>query len=251
MSLPGDNNSGGVSEWPHIRIVHDSPQVKQLVLVSWRKSLNTVFTWIFLLGTVLSLVFSPKLPWRAFIHFQGVAQNDRKARKILLPAPVSNAPAGRLKGRKHILPIIWSDVSHPSLINKQTSLSDYSRSHPIKDIYTIHLTENKMVHEKAMLSAANNWVQNGCHICRQADSCRQQEAGHQMHHMGDDSVPVHMPPTQWLGTIGLFYYCHEQDFRVQGCLVIDWIWSLDRAFTMSILSLQPSTDSSGSLEFVM
>lgn len=108
-----------------------------------------------------------------------------------------------------------------------------------------------MVHEKAMLSAADNWVWNGCQICRQADSSRQQEIGHQMHHKGDDSGPGHMPPNQWLGTIDLFYYCHEQDFRVQGCLVIDWNWSLDRAFTMSVFSLQPSTDSCGSLEFVM
>lgn len=74
---------------------------------------------------------------------------------------------------------------------------------------------------------------------------------HQMHHKGDNYGSAHMSTDQWTDTIDLFGNSHEQGFRLQEHSVIDWIESVDRAFTMPALHLQPSDYSSGLLEFVM
>lgn len=76
-------------------------------------------------------------------------------------------------------------------------------------------------------------------------------AAHQMHHKDDDSGSEHMPTKQGTDTIDPFGKSHEQGFRLQGHFVIDQIKSVDRAFMMPALRLQPPDDSSGSLEFVM
>lgn len=70
-------------QWPDIWIGHDNLQVMQLVPVSWRRSLN----WVFLLGTGIFLIFSLQLLWKALMHFQRVAQNDRRHIKLLCQIP--------------------------------------------------------------------------------------------------------------------------------------------------------------------
>lgn len=105
---------------------------------------------------------------------------------------------------------------------------------------------------ESCVSAANDWVQNGCHVCRQADYFQAEvKVAHQMHHKDNDSGSEHMPTKQWTDTIDPFGKSHEQGFKLQGRFFIDRIESVDRAFTTPALHLQPSNDSSRSLEFVM
>ena len=72
-----------------------------------------------------------------------------------------------------------------------------------------------------------------------------------MHHKDDDSGSGQMPTKQWTDTIDPFGKSHEQGFKLQGHFAIDQIGSVDKAFTTPALHLQPSDDSSGSLEFLM
>lgn len=101
-------------QWPENWIGHDNPQVMQLVPVSW--SLWTQPCTGFFFWTQLSShLFSLTLPWKAFMHFQRIAQNDGRLICLSLYVRSHN---WEVKGRKAILPIILSGTSHPCLIKK-------------------------------------------------------------------------------------------------------------------------------------
>lgn len=63
-----------------------------------------------------------------------------------------------------------------------------------------------------------------------------------MNHNDHDSGSGHIPTKQWTDTIDAFCVSHEQDFRLQGCFVMDQIESVDRAFTRPTLHFQPADD---------
>lgn len=75
---------------------------------------------------------------------------------------------------------------------------------------------------ESWVSAANDWVQNGCHICKQAGYFQEVvKVTHQMHHQDDDSGSEHVPTKQWTDTIDPFGKSHERGFRLQGRFVVD------------------------------